>query len=32
MRVTILPQEADIDAVISRLSAFHQTFMDKYRS
>eukprot|EP00892_Ulva_mutabilis_P011217 jgi/Ulvmu1/8468/UM043_0048.1 len=32
LRVTILPQEADIDAVISRLSVFHQSFMDKYRT
>lgn len=31
MRVTILPQEADIDAVITRLAAFHASFMDKYR-
>lgn len=31
MRLTILPQEADIDAVLSRLSAFHRTFMDEYR-
>lgn len=32
MRLTILPQEADIDAVLSRLSTFHSTFMDEYRS
>eukprot|EP00892_Ulva_mutabilis_P012757 jgi/Ulvmu1/9854/UM057_0008.1 len=32
MRLTILPQEADIDAVLSRLSAFHSTFMDQYRA
>ena len=31
MRLTILPQEADIDAVLSRLSTFHAAFLDQYR-
>ena len=30
-RTTFLPPEADMEAVISRMEAFHTTFMDKYR-
>eukprot|EP01138_Halocafeteria_seosinensis_P005291 gb/GECG01005410.1/.p1 GENE.gb/GECG01005410.1/~~gb/GECG01005410.1/.p1 ORF type:complete len:537 (+),score=59.92 gb/GECG01005410.1/:1-1611(+) len=31
-RTTILPSEDEIDSVIERVSDFHKTFMDKYRS
>lgn len=30
LRVTILPPEEDMAAVIARLSAFHAAFMKKY--
>lgn len=31
-RSTILPSEAEIDSVIARLTAFHTSFVDKYRA
>ena len=32
MRITILPPEEDMEAVLQRLSGFHDEFLKKYAS